>query len=79
MAKIVCKNCTYLCVLADSKHYVPLKLMSNTGNSREFTSRNNVQKNHINITKHLIWDTLDIKQPSVMFKLGNTEIASTSW
>ena len=47
--------------------------MSTTGNCREFTTRKTVQKDHVNIIKHLIWDTLDINWPSVILKLYNAD------
>ena len=47
--------------LADTKQYVPIKLMSTTGNPSDFTVRGTLQKkNQANITKCLIWDTMDI-------------------
>ena len=70
-------NTVYIYVfLADSKHYVPIKLMSTTGNPRDFIVRGTLQKNHINITKHLIWDTFDINWSSAMLNLGKTETTS---
>ena len=59
--------------LADSKHYIPVMLMSTTGNPRDFTVTGTLQKNYISITEHLIWDTLNIKWSSVMLKVGNDE------
>lgn len=46
--------------LADSKYYVSIKLMSTTGNPGGFSVRIILQNNHITLTKHLSWDTLDI-------------------
>ena len=46
--------------LADTKYYVSIKLKSTTGNPRYFTVGGTLQKNHIKLIKHLIWNTLDI-------------------
>ena len=60
--------------LADSKHYVSIKLMSTIGKPRHFTGRGTLQRNHITVIKYLIWYTLDINWSLVILNLGNTEI-----
>ena len=48
--------------------------MSATGNLKDFTARGTLQKNQINSTIDLIWDTLAINWCTVVLKLGNAEI-----
>ena len=48
--------------------------MSTTGNLRDFKVTGNLQKNHINLIKHLILYTIDINWSAVTLKLGNTGI-----
>ena len=63
--------------LANSKHHVPIKLMSTAGNPKDFTLRGTLQKNQITITKHLILATFDIYWSSVMLKLGKATLVMT--
>ena len=53
---------------------MPIKLKSTMGNPRHFIFRDTIQKNHITLRAHLIWDTSDINWSSVILKLGNAEI-----
>ena len=61
--------------LAESKLYVPIKLMALTGNSRDFTVSRTLQKNQIHITRHLLWYTLTVNWSLLLLKLGNTEVS----
>ena len=76
--KVLCKHSTHLCILADAKYYMPIKLMSTTGNPRDFTVRGTLQKNHIKLCKHSIWNPLEINWSKLSLKWGNSEIVLSS-
>ena len=46
--------------LVDTKHYFPIKWMAVTGNPRDFTIRGPLWKNHIHISRQLLWETLEM-------------------
>ena len=60
--------------LAVTKHYVHIKLISTTSNHWEFTMRVSLHRNQIHITRHLLWNTLEIYWSSVLLKLGISEV-----
>ena len=72
--KIVCTRSVDVYVLANTQHYVPMKIMVVAGNLRDFIVIGIPQKNWIHITIHLLWDTLEINWSSALPKLGNTEV-----
>ena len=72
--KIVWKHSTCVNVLADTKHLLPMKWMVVTSNPRDFTIIGTLQTNQIHITRHLLWDKLEINLSSVLLKLGTTEV-----
>ena len=57
--------------LADTQHYVPMKLMGVMGNPRDFPVRI-LLKSWIYPTRNLLWDTLEINWFSVLLKLSES-------
>ena len=64
-------------LLADTKCYVSIKLMAVIGNLRYFTVSGTFKKQTY-ITRHLLWDTLEINWSSLQLKYNSTEVTNFS-
>ena len=75
MAKdVVCKCSICVWNFDCYKNNVPLTQMAVTDNPRDFIIKGTLQKNQIHITRHLLWDTLEINWSSVLQILCNNEV-----
>ena len=61
-------------ILADTKHYLAVKLMAVAYNHRSFTIRGTLQKNQLHITRHLHWDTSEINWSLVLLIIVSIEV-----